>query len=194
MILAICKSLRRITRRLRREDDGVSAIEFAMVGGPFFFLMMVTFEASLAFVTEYSLQSATTTAGRLIRTGQVQENGLSKDAFKTELCNNLAGYIDCGKVYVNVEVRDSFSNASNRTNATSDGELSDPGDGAFDPGVAEQIVVVEAFYVWELFTPGFMALLNLSGNSVETPHFLANLGDDKRLVRGVAVFRNEPFN
>ncbi len=193
MILAICKSLRRLGRRFRRENDGVSAIEFAMVGGPFFFLLLVTFEAGIAFVTEYSLQSATTSAARLIRTGQVQNGGMSKGDFKNELCNLLPGYIDCGKVYVNVEVRNNFTAAANQTTATTDGDLNDPENGAFTPGLQRQVVVVETFYVWELFTPGVMGLLDLNGTTTPPPHFLVNLGDDKRLVRGVAIFRNEPF-
>jgi len=194
MILAICKSLRRLACRFRRHDDGVAAIEFAMVGAPFLLVLLVTFEASMAFVTEYGLQSATTSAARLIRTGQVQKGGMSKDDFKNELCNRLPGYIDCGKVYVNVEVRNTFTAAAVQTLATTDGDLNDPADGAFTPGAAEQIVVVETFYVWDLITPGLTKLLDVNGTTAPPPHFLANLGDDKRLVRGVAIFRNEPFN
>jgi hypothetical protein len=39
-----------------------------------------------------------------------------------------------------------------------------------------------------------MGLLDLNGTTTAPPHWLANHGKDKRLVRGVAVFRNEPFD
>ncbi len=112
------------------------------------------------------------------------------------LCAELPALLDCSKVYINVEVRNTFSDASNRTAAASDGKLNDSitTGAAFDPGKAGDIVVVETFYEWELATPLLMGLLDLNGTTAPPPHWLANHGEDKRLVRGVAVFRNEPFN
>jgi len=185
MFLKFHRSLDRVRRRFRKDDRGTTAVEFAFVGGPFLFLLLATFETGLNFLTEYSLQSATTTASRLIRTGQVQKGGISKDDFKTELCKNVPGYLDCAnKVYIT------------RTNARdADGNLDEDLEDktAFQPGAPGQIVIVETFYVWDLFTPGIMKLLDLHTSSPK-PAFLANLGPDKRLITGVAVFQNEPFN
>ena len=197
MFLKFHRSLDRIKRRFRKDDRGTTAVEFAFVGGPFLFLLLATFETGLNFLTEYSLQSATTTASRLIRTGQAQAGGFTKEQFKTEFCKHVPSYLDCSsKVYINVETRTDFTSAAARTDARdADGNLDEDleDNTAFQPGNAGEIVIVETFYVWDLFTPGIGKLLSLNSPSSK-PAFLANLGSNKRLITGVAVFQNEPFN
>lgn len=196
MFLKLHRSLNRMKRGFRKNDSGATAIEFAFVGGPFLFLLLATFETGLNFLTEYSIQSATTTASRLIRTGQVQQGGISAADFKTELCKSLPGYIDCGKIIVNVETKTNFTAAGFRTQA-GDGQgnldANLQNSPAWQPGAPGEVVVVETFYEWELFTPLINKLLDLHGTP-DRPNFLANHGDKKRLISGVAVFRNEPFN
>ncbi len=195
MILKLNRTLKRLRRGFRKDDSGATAVEFAFVGAPFLFLMMATFETGLTLFSEYAVQSATTSASRLIRTGQAHSGGFSKVEFKNQLCAKLPSILDCGKVYINVEVRNNFADASNRTDASDNGELSDAAtDGAFDIGIAGDIVIVETFYEWNLFTPNLMDLLNIKGTGAPPPNWLANHGEDKHLVRGVAVFRNEPFD
>lgn len=195
MLIKIHQSFNRIRSRFCKDDRGATAIEFAFVGGPFLFLLLATFETGLVFVTEYSLQKATTTTSRLIRTGQVQNDGTSKANFKTQLCNAAPTYFDCKKIIVNVETRTDFPDTANRTQAK-DGSgnlLSDlQTSPAWQPGNPGDIVIVETFYEWNLFTPGINKLLDLHGSTVR-PAFLANHGDKKRLITGVAVFRNEPL-
>jgi len=196
MILNFHRKLNRLRKRFCKNQRGAAALEFAFVGGPFFFLMMGTMETGLTLFSEHSIQQATTNASRLIRTGQAQDQGFSAAEFKERLCENLPAMLDCNKVYINVEVRTNFSDAQERANAANDGQM-DPSvtDGAaFEPGLAGQIILVETFYEWDLFTPFLMQLLEVNGTTQPAPHWLANHGADKRLVRGVAVFRNEPFN
>ncbi len=195
MILKLNRTLNRVRRGFRKDDSGATAIEFAFVGAPFLFLLLATFETGLTLFSEYSVQSATTTASRLIRTGQAHSGGFSKVEFKNRLCAELPAMIDCDKIYINVEVRNNFSDASSRTDASDNGQLSDDAtDGSFDIGNAGEIVIVETFYEWDLMTPNLMNLLNIKGTGTPPPNWLANHGDDKHLVRGVAVFRNEPFD
>lgn len=196
MILKLNRTLNRFRRRFHKDDSGATAIEFAFVGAPFLFLMMATFETGLTLFSEYAVQSATTSAARLIRTGQAHEGGFSKAEFQTQLCAKLPAMFDCSKIYINVEVRNNFADASNRTDASEGGELSESvtTGAAFDIGNAEDIVIVETFYEWKLFTPNLMKLLNINGTGSPTPNWLANHGEEKHLVRGVAVFRNEPFS
>ena len=196
MILALHKPLNRLRKRFRKDDGGATAVEFAFVGGPFLFLLLATLETGMTVFTEHAIQSATTTASRLIRTGQAQNDGYSAGQFKEKLCANLPAMLDCGKIHMNVEIRNTFSDASSRADASNDGALNDSvtTGAAFNPGKAGDIVVVETFYEWQLFAPMFMGLLDLNGTTTPAPHWLANHGKDKRLVRGVAVFRNEPFD
>lgn len=197
MLLGINKKMAAIRRRFRKDESGVSAIEFAFLGGPFLFLLLATFETGLNFLTEYSLQNATTNASRLIRTGQAQNGGLSAAEFKTELCKHVPGFMNCNsKVFVNVETRADFGAAANRTQGgDGSGNLNNSlqNSPAFVPGGPGEIVVVETFYEQKMYVPFINKLLALNGE-VSRPNFLANHGDDKRLITGVAVFRNEPFN
>ena len=78
MILA----LRRLRKKFRKDDGGATAVEFAFVGAPFLFLLLATMETGMTFFSEYAIQSATTTASRLIRTGQAQNGGFSASDFK----------------------------------------------------------------------------------------------------------------
>jgi hypothetical protein len=61
------------------------------------------------------------------------------------------------------------------------------------PGNPGDVVIVETFYEWELFTPFINHMLSVHGTP-SSPNFLSNHGDNKRLITGVAVFMNEPFN
>lgn len=197
MLIKVHRSLDCFRRRFRKNEDGATAIEFAFVGGPFLFLLLATFETGLNFLTEYSIQNATNNAARLIRTGQVQQGGISAADFKVEFCKKVPAYIDCADgVIVNVETRTDFNAAANRTQA-GDGSGNLDSDlqaqPAWQPGNPGEIVIVETFYEWDLFTPGIGKLLDLHGTTPK-PHFLANHGEKKRLITGVAVFRNEPFN
>lgn len=195
MILKLNRTLNRFRKGFRKDDSGATAVEFAFVGAPFLFLLMATFETGLTLFSEFAVQSATTSASRLIRTGQAHSGGFSKAEFQNQICAKLPSMLDCSKIYINVEVRNDFSDAGNRTDASQDGELSDEAtDGAFDIGNAGDIIIVETFYEWNLFTPNIMELLNIQGSGTPPPNWLANHGHDKHLVRGVAVFRNEPFD
>ena len=196
MILKLNRTLNRVRRGFRKDDSGATAVEFAFVGAPFLFLLIATLETGLTFLSEYAVQSATTSAARMIRTGQVQDQGFSKAQFKTELCGRLPSLVDCDRIYINVEVRNNFSDASDRSETSGDGELGDAitAGSAFEPGAAGEIVIVETFYEWDLFTPYIMELLALNGTSAAQPYWLANHGEKKHLIRGVAVFRNEPFD
>lgn len=197
MFLQIRRGIKRINRKFRKDDSGVTAIEFAMLGGPFLFLMFATFETGFSYMSEYSLQSATVKASRLIRTGQVQQGGMSPGEFKDELCSHMPGYMNCaGSVIVNVETRNTFAATNTRTTG-GDGEggmdqnLQD--NPAWQPGAPGAVVIVETFYEQQIYVPFLNELLTLNGTP-QPPHFLANHGKDKRLLRGVAVFMNEPFN
>ena len=65
---------RRLARKAKRYGKsvrGATAVEFAMVAGPFFFVLGSTCETGLMLFTEYVLQKSVQEAARLVRTGQV---------------------------------------------------------------------------------------------------------------------------
>jgi TadE-like protein len=93
-----------LSRRLAREEDGVTAIEFGMVGVPFFMMLFGIIGVGLYFFSVFNLENAVETASRPFRTGESrtlypQTNNLqivvSKTKFADAICQNLAPFFDC---------------------------------------------------------------------------------------------------
>jgi len=168
--------------RLRRDTRGVTAIEFAMVSGPFLALLFGIIGVGLFFFTTFSLENAVEQTARLLRTGEAQEAGLTAAQFKTKVCERMPSLVDCqGKVRVNVL---SFQDAGNISGESlpsclnGDNTLSSATE--YTPGGPSQIVVVWACYEWDLSSKiPFIDLGNMAGGS--------------RLIQATSVFRSEPY-
>ena len=102
----------RQARRFRRSDSGATAVEFAIVAGPFFYVLGCICETGLMLFSEYVIQNSVQEAARMVRTGQVSASDgsvtMSVTDFKAKICEQVSIIIDCeGKVSVYV------NNASN---------------------------------------------------------------------------------
>ena len=62
-----------LTRRLRNDERGSAAVEFAIVALPFLLLLVGLISISLYFFTNFTMESAVLNAARAIRTGQLQQ-------------------------------------------------------------------------------------------------------------------------
>lgn len=172
---------RRLFKRFTKSQEGVTAIEFALVGGPFIYLLGVIFETGLMLFSEYIIENGVAQAARMIRTGQAQATNMSASDFKAQVCGRLASFLDCNsKLHIDVRRFTAFADV-NIPSPTKDQELSDDvtKDAQFQPGGPMQVVVVRAYYEWKLFMPGISMLANLSGG--------------RRLLSSGAAFRNEPY-
>lgn len=171
-------SISRFLGRFRRANKGATAIEFAMLALPFFALLSMIIESSVVFVSTSSLDSATTQAGRLIRTGQVKAANMTAAQFTAKICDNLVLLQDCtNKLKVDVRNFSTFGSATFPALVDADGNVTDTV--VYQPGSAGDIVVVRAFYAWSIMSPLSLGLDNVSGN--------------KFLVNSNVAFRNEPF-
>jgi Flp pilus assembly protein TadG len=168
-----------LLNRFRRDSQGVTAIEFSIVAMPFLALLIAIFETTLIFFTQSALESGVSEAGRMIRTGQVQSNGISEEDFKTLVCGNLSGYLDCNDK-LSVDVRSFSDFASVSVPAATDGDGNMTEDFEFSPGGAGEVVVVRAFYIWDMLTPD-----HITG--------MSNMSGGGHLIAAAAAFRNEPF-
>jgi len=166
--------------RFRKNKDGTTAIEFAMVATPFLAMMFGIFGLGFFFFTTFTLENAVEQAGRLIRTGQVDALNMSEANFKTKVCERLPVFVDCTQ-NLRVFVQSFPDNAQNLNplSCLANGDLT--GASAYNPGASDQIVLVTACYKWEL--PAKLPFLDL-GN-------MGTSGD--RLIQAVATFRNEPY-
>ena len=170
-----------LLRRLRKDERGVTAIEFAMVAGPFLMLLFGIVGVGLYFFTTFSLENAVEQAARVIRTGQAQQAGMTDAQFKAKVCEFVPGHIDCqGKVFVNVK---SFPDSDSITNATIPKCLDNLGNlktsGDYVPGGASAVVLVWVCYEWDTMKLPWISLGDMANGS--------------RLIQATTTFRTEPY-
>ncbi|MEM1284387.1 MAG: TadE/TadG family type IV pilus assembly protein [Pseudomonadota bacterium] len=183
MIQALGNKVRKLGplgRRFWRQPSGATAVEFGLIAVPFFFLMMAIIETALIFLASQLLETGVSQAGRSIRTGQVQSQGIGEAEFRDMICGEVGVLFDCGpRLAIDVQRVETFDAA----------ELALPVDVAsgtytgafgFDPGTGGQTVVVRAFYLWPV-------LFNFFGLDA------ADVGGRQRILAATTAFRNEPF-
>jgi Flp pilus assembly protein TadG len=98
-------------RAFLRNENGATAVEFALVAAPFIALLVGTIQTFLVFFAGQQLQTVVTQTSRLILTGQAQEQGLSQSAFAQKLCANVVVLFTCGNIMIDVQAYSSFANA-----------------------------------------------------------------------------------
>ncbi len=160
--------------RLGKDESGATAVEFALVATPFFALLMALFEVGMIFWVGSLLDNAVADASRLIRTGQAQAGGFSKNKFRKAICDKMS-MIDCGKLVIDVRKFPDFNSVT--TPSLVSGSNLKPG--SFTLGTGGEIVLVRVFYKWSLLAP-YLTLMN-------------NMGSGSRLMATAQLFRNEPF-
>jgi Flp pilus assembly protein TadG len=166
-----------VSKTRRGAQSGATAVEFAMVAGPLFLMIMATLELAMVFVVSTMLESALSKAAREIRTGQQQGSAdASEGAFVSKVCSAMVFLKDSceGQLTVDVRGTDGFSSAGAPDPVTGGAQMT------FEPGGPGQIVLVRAFYRWPLFTP-FLS------------QALSKVGDNTALITAADTFRNEPF-
>lgn len=168
----------RIVRRFHKDDNGATAIEFAMLGLPFFALLMAIVETSLMFFAGQVLESSVDEVARKIRTGQL-DNTMTQAELRTEICNESALLFDCGDINIDMKVVATYDELGDMPEPE-DGEL-DPNEFTFTPAGPQQIVMVTVMSEWPVFT-NYLA------------QYMSDLNTGNALLTAVAVFRTEPYS
>jgi Flp pilus assembly protein TadG len=170
---------RRLLRRLWHRKDGSTAVEFALIVGPFLMLMMAIFETTIVYFASSTLEDAVDDAARQIRTGQVQVANMTAGQFRQLVCNGISTFLKCdASLVVDVRSFSQFQNVSFPSPLNPDGTLKN--NQQFSPGGAGDVVLVRVFYTWQITTP-------MIGQT------LSNMANNERLVEATTAFRNEPF-
>jgi hypothetical protein len=73
-----------------------------------------------------------------------------------------------------------------------DGNLT-ASDEAYQPANPGDMVVVRAFYVWPLLTPGLTSVFRTPLNSGTHATMISTFGANNRILSAAAAFQNEPF-
>jgi Flp pilus assembly protein TadG len=174
------QTVRAFVRRLLGATRGATAVEFAMIGLPFFVILCSIFELGMMFMTSTTIEATTEAAARQIRTGQLQAGPNNSAAgFKTLICNGMSwiSTSDCmANMSVSVQTYPSFSAMAVSPPITA-GAI-DPSKLTFNTGASCSIELVQVFYPYTLITP----LLEPG---------LPNLGSNQRLLTTAMAFRNE---
>ena len=174
---------RSLLARFRRDEDGFTAVEFAMVAVPFMSLLFGIIAVGMFFFVTFSLENAVEQASRVIRTGQAQLSTppMTTAQFKSLVCGKLPSFVDCGgKIRVNVVAANSFGGISPPACTNSGNLIPDPPTSNV-PGAAGQVVFVNVCYEWEL--AGKIPFLKLG-----------KLGNGAALIQAATTFRTEPYD
>jgi Flp pilus assembly protein TadG len=168
--------------RLRSARGGATAVEFALIAPVFLATLIAIFEVALFLFAQQYLQTAATEAGRQFMTGQVQGSGQTEQQMITNvICPQIQTLFDCNSVMVNVQSFSSFSNANSaKPTLTFNAQGQVTNNWAYNPGNPGDVMVVQLIYQWPIVSGPF-------------GYVLANLGNGKTEVVGVAAFRVEPY-
>jgi len=165
--------------QFRRDSSGASALEFALVAIPFILLLFAILQVGLVYFANFSLENATTQGARLIRTGQAQTQKFDATAFKNEVCKYIKAPLSCSGLKLDVRRFTNFNSTELTQPLDANGNMKT--NFSYDPGQGGDVVVVRAFYAWDLpaMLPTDIRMSNMKGGS--------------RLLVATAAFRNEPF-
>ncbi|WIY53319.1 pilus assembly protein [Devosia sp. YIM 151766] len=174
---------RRQRRGILRDEQGATAVEFALLAFPFFLILAGILQTSVIFLASQVLESAVHDASRAIRTGQVQQSGDSLEDFRSQVCDRLFGlFPDCSGLHMRVVEVINFQSAtiSVPVETTCSGDCDWTILEAWSPGDGKSIVLVQVYYRYPV-------ALQFG------PLGMANLPNGSRLLGTATVFQNEPF-
>ncbi len=100
--------------------------------------------------------------------------------FKGEVCKQLTAPISCAGLRLDVRHFSNFSSADLTTPLDDSGKLKTSF--TYDPGGPGEIVVVRAFFEWDLIA------------KMPKDIALSNMDNGNRLLMSTAAFRNEPYS
>ena len=169
----------KIVRRFKKDEDGVTAIEFSILALPFFTLVFAIIETSVFFLAGQYLEASVDNVARKVRTGQL-DNTLTEAQFRQEVCNEAAIMFDCSGLKLDMQVAATFDDLDDPPTPDADGNYDDSGYSFTAPGPI-QIVQITATYEWPVIT-------NLAAP------LSTNAAGRWALLHVISVLRTEPYS
>ncbi len=159
-----------------KKEDGTTAIEFSMLLMPYLMISLGIIEMSLMFTSASLVEGATSSAARLIRTGQLQQSaGDPETLFRDALCEYATVLVSCDDMVIEVQTLGSYGDYTQAA-FNGDGDMISQG---FDAGESNDRVVVRVAYRYSMMTP-------LVGNLLNGP-------DGSTLFMSTIVLQTEPY-
>lgn len=166
-------------RLWRKREDGTTAIEFGFLAVPFVMMAVGILEVSLMFAGGNLFEGAVSDAARLIKTGQIQQNGGDENTFRDAICASATVLIKCEDVEFEVVPVGSgsfFDVAELSAQYGEDGAFQGRG---FNAGGVNDVMLVRAIYDYPLMTPLVGSIITGGGGTM-------------RMVSTI-VFQTEPY-
>lgn len=184
---------RRLFSLLRKNKDGATAIEFAMLGIPFAALLFGIVEISVLFFMTSTVHHAVAEVSREIRTGEFQGTGGGADEFKAAICTAMSTVGNCDNLRIDVvsSATGKFSalalpksppactGSPAAVKACEAADPSMPPDSYADTASGD-VVIVRVQYVHHLSVPNELTRL-------------ANAAGNTHVITATTAFKNEPF-
>jgi Flp pilus assembly protein TadG len=177
--MSVRSNRRRFVFKLCRDRQGTAAVEFSLIALPFLILAFGIIEIGCIFWGNYELDNLTTSAARIIRTGEAQSGNLSQAQMVERICGDAVVLTNCAtKLKISVQTFNNFAAVTGPSVKDNEGNLqkSFP----YQPGGPSQVVLVTSFYEWRIIGPTSLALLS-------------NIASGNRLLQSSAVIQTEPF-
>ena len=168
-----------------KNNDGVTAIEFAFFAIPMAFIIAGMVEVGMMSTAGTLLQGATDDAARLIRTGQAQTSADPQGMFEDMLCDKVDLLIDCDDlVYEVIKIDEGTGFGGLAANMMLIEPVFDP-DGnlvaqGFDAGNENSLIIVRVTYNYPLLSPFVGPVMSDNNNNT-------------RLLMATAIIQNEPY-
>lgn len=181
--------------RLRKNTQGATALEFALIAPVFFMLFMGTIELALVLFVENVIESSVTNSARLGKTGYSEEGVSREDMIYAMIRSRASFIVDTEQVQIDalayeqisqIGVEEPYTDSNGNggydagepyTDVNGNGQWDDDM-GAAGLGGAGDIVVYTVSYPWHLITPIVSHVLGTGG--IYT-------------VQSSIVVRNEPY-
>lgn len=162
-----------------KNREGTTAIEFALMAIPYFLLTLGIIELSIMYAAATLLEGATTSASRLLRTGEIQMSGRDpEEMFRESLCSYATVLVDCDDVVVESIPLTSYADYETfAAQYDEDGDLVSQG---FAVSGSDSAILVRVAYRYTMMVP-FIGTL-LAGP------------DSSRLFVSTIVLQTEPYD
>lgn len=145
-------------RSFRRDERGVTVVEFALVVFPFLFLIFAIIELGLSFTVQQMLAHATEDVSRRFYTGQDTKENTTPAVVKDRICKKIQfiPVVDCKNLQINLNNYSTFSDVPVKDLVTSNGKLGLPTQ--INLGGPSTINQLNVLYRWPVLTNIFYYL------------------------------------
>lgn len=148
-----------------------------MVAAPFLMLMFAIIETFAISAAGMLLDTAVDEVARQVLTGQIQQSDIDEKVFRTKICDDVGFLLSCDKLKIDLRTFPAFGDIP--TDLPLRLKSVDDRDFCFDPGSANSITVLRAFYEW----PWVASFL----------HEIAADTNGNDILFSITAFMNEPF-